>query len=82
MPSSIFGPKQGGNSVLSDFSRLRSLGTPQAAAQHLMGEGAMCTLPDGRKVNIYQLADMVRGKDPAQAFREMGLDPSNMRGAL
>lgn len=82
MASSIFGPKQGGNSALEAVSQLRSLGSPQAAAQHLMGQGATCTLPDGRKANIHQLADMVRGKSPVQAFREMGVDPSHLRGTI
>ena len=31
-----------------------------------------CRLPDGRSVTLPQLAQMVRGKSPQEAFKELG----------
>jgi hypothetical protein len=76
MASSIFGPKQGGNSILSMLSN------PKAAADYLDSIGAKCTLPNGQQATIGQLADMVRGKTPQQAFRENGLDFDKARNHL
>ena len=73
MASSIFGPRQGGNSIISMLSN------PRAAAEYFDSVGARRTLPNGRQVTVGQLADMVHGKTPQQAFRENGLDVDEAR---
>ena len=76
MASSIFGPKQGGNSILAMLSN------PKSAADYFDSIGAKCTLPNGQQATIGQLADMVRGKTPQQAFMENGLDFDQARNNL
>ena len=68
MASSIFGPRQGGNSILSAFR------SPRDAFQFFADSGSKCTLPNGQQLTIQELADMTRGKTPDQVFRENGLD--------
>lgn len=76
MASSIFGPRKGGNSILAMLS------DPRAAAEYFDSTGARCTLPNGQQVTIGQLANIVRGKTPQQAFRENGLDFNKVQNHL
>lgn len=72
MPSSIFGPRQGGNSILAAVSQLRSMGDPQAVYDQMYQSN-----PQFR-----QFADSMSGKTPEQAFRENGLDFDQVRRSI
>ena len=45
-------------------------------AKQITDNNMTCTLPDGRQVTLFELADMVKGQTPQQAFASMGLDYS------
>lgn len=84
MPSSIFGPQQGGNTILQTIGQLRSAagGDVQAACSLLDQAGITRTLPNGQQVSATQFAQMMRGKTPEQAFRENGLDLGQVNSIL
>lgn len=44
--------------------------------------GATCKLPDGRRVTLAQLAEIVKGKTPEQACKELGVDYSRLRNIM
>lgn len=84
MASSIFGKPQG-NTILQTIDQLKSAsnGDVRAACRLLDNMGITRTLPNGRQVTASQLADMMQGKTPHQAFQELGMDydlaQSNLR---
>ena len=73
MPSSIFGQKENGNSII------KMLRHPDEAAALFRNANAKCTLPNGQQVGIDEFAKMMSGKSPDQAFSENGKDFSQFR---
>ena len=68
MPSSLFGGRSG-NSILAAVNSIRAMGDPNAVYTHMYQNDP----------NFRQFADSVRGKTPEQAFRERGMDYSQVR---
>ena len=60
---------------------LKSLvgGDPEAMVDQLSRSDAMCTLPDGTKIPVSEVVQRCQGKSPDEAFRQMGLDFSQIR---
>lgn len=60
---------------------LKSLvgGNPQAAIEQLSKSGAACRLPDGTTTPVSQVLQQCQGKSPEEAFRQFGLDYSQIR---
>ena len=60
---------------------LRSLvgGNPQAVVEQLSKSNAMCRLPNGQSVPVSQVLQQCQGKSPEEAFRQFGLDYSQIR---
>lgn len=79
MTSSLFGKNepnnQNGASIFNSI--VNTFGSPQAAYNAFLNSGAQCTLPNGQRVNIQQLSDMVNGKSWQQICAEFGLNLGN-----
>lgn len=60
---------------------LRSLvgGNPQAVVEQLSKSNAMCRLPNGQSVPVSQVLQQCQGKSPEEAFKQFGLDYSQIR---
>lgn len=60
---------------------LRSLvgGNPQAVVEQLSKSNAMCRLPDGTFIPVSQVLQRCQGKSPDEAFRQFGLDFSQIQ---
>ena len=60
---------------------LRSLvgGNPQAVVEQLSKSNAMCRLPNGQSMPVSQVLQQCQGKSPEEAFRQFGLDYSQIR---
>lgn len=67
--------------VRDRISTLKSLigGDPQALVDQMSRSGAVCTLPDGTRMPVSEVIRQCRGKSPDEAFRQMGLDFSQIR---
>ncbi len=64
--------------------RIRTLkgllgGDPQAALDQLSKSNAMCRLPDGSLITVSQVLQQCQGKSPDEAFRQFGLDFSQIQ---
>lgn len=60
---------------------LRSLvgGNPQAVVEQLSKSNAMCRLPNGQSMPVSQVLQQCQGKSPEEAFRQFGLDFSQIQ---
>lgn len=60
---------------------LKSLvgGNPQAVVEQLSKSNAMCRLPNGQSMPVSQVLQQCQGKSPEEAFRQFGLDYSQIR---
>lgn len=60
---------------------LRSLigGNPQEVVDQLSKSNAMCRLPDGTVMPVSQVLQQCQGKTPDEAFRQFGLDFSQIQ---
>lgn len=60
---------------------LKSLvgGNPQAVVEQLSKSNAMCRLPDGTFIPVSQVLQRCQGKSPDEAFRQFGLDFSQIQ---
>ncbi len=60
---------------------LRSLvgGNPQSVVEHLSKSNAMCRLPNGQSMPVSQVLQQCQGKSPEEAFKQFGLDYSQIR---
>lgn len=60
---------------------LRSLvgGNPQSVVEQLSKSNAMCRLPNGQSMPVSQVLQQCQGKSPEEAFRQFGLDYSQIR---
>jgi hypothetical protein len=54
-------------------------GNPQAVVDQLSKSNAMCRLPDGTSVPVSHVLQQCQGKTPDEAFRQFGLDFSQIR---
>lgn len=54
-------------------------GNPQAVVDQLSRSNAMCRLPDGTFIPVSQVLQRCQGKSPDEAFRQFGLDFSQIR---
>ena len=60
---------------------LRSLvgGNPQAVVEQLSKSNAMCRFPNGQSMPVSQVLQQCQGKSPEEAFKQFGLDYSQIR---
>lgn len=63
------------------INMLRSLvgGNPDALLSQLSKSDATCRLPDGTTMPVSEVIRRCQGKTPEEAFRQMGLDFSQIR---
>ena len=54
-------------------------GNPQAVVDQLSRSNAMCRLPNGQAVPVSQVLQQCQGKTPDEAFRQFGLDFSQIQ---
>ena len=66
------------------MSQLRSMlqGDISPIVQRASAMGATCTMPDGSKLTLEQLAQRMQGKNPMQAFGECGYNLSEVMGII
>lgn len=84
MPSSLFVPQKGGNTILNTIGQLRNAagGDMRAACSLLDQAGITRILPNGQRVNATQFAQMMQGKTPEQGFNELGIDLGQVNSIL
>lgn len=63
---------------------LKSLvgGNPQQVVEQLSRSGGMCRLPNGTAVPVSQVVQQCQGKSPSEAFKQFGLDFSQIQSLL
>ena len=63
------------------INMLKSLvgGDTQGVMQQLSKSTNMCRLPDGQAVPVYQVIQQCQGKTPEEAYRQFGLDFSQVK---
>lgn len=54
-------------------------GNPQAVVEQLSKSNAMCRLPNGQSMPVSQVLQQCQGKSPEEAFKQFGLDYSQIR---
>lgn len=54
-------------------------GNPQALIDQLSKSNAVCRLPNGTQVPVSQVLQQCQGKSPEEAFRQFGLDYSQIK---
>ena len=63
------------------ISMLKSLvgGNSQALVEQLSKSNATCRLPNGTTMPVSQVLQQIQGKSPDEAFRQFGLDFSQIK---
>lgn len=57
-------------------------GNPQPMIQQLASSNAMCRLPNGAQMPVSQVLQQCQGKSPEEAFRQFGLDYSQIQSLM
>lgn len=66
------------------MAKLRQImqGDPSALFNDVANSGATCTMPDGRRLTLQQLAGEMGNKTPAEAFAQCGYDLNAVMGLI